>query len=387
MKKFFLKFFLTLFLFFFLNPFFPTALAVLTPNDLFITPGSVNFRSPVSIVVTNIPPPNQGQDIYEVQVYKSNLLRTAQGLKAGARILVNYRNNKATCSDQRTTQRTTGPWVTSECTGSTTGPFTFAASLATGTLEVDPGSQNTAYTVIVSLSSSETLGRIAQQPTLEKTFFVVQAVQSNATFSIDSVTPPNPGPGETVVIQLSGITKFGLYTPGAFTPDVNQRADCSSSTCTLSLKLSNIITTPGIVIVVKDPAGNIKQATLSIDTSKPFPTAAPTVAPPPPPCVEWTPSKDKCLAVDTAIGKINTDPVSFVKSIFGIILSLSGGVALLLIIFSGYKLMFSQGNPEKAQEAKETLTAAIVGLLFIIFSLVILQVIGVDILRIPGFGK
>lgn len=383
MKKLFLKFFLTLFLFFFLNPFFPTALAVLTPNDLFITPGSVNFGSPVSIVVTNIPPPNQGQDMYEVQVFKSNLLRTGQGLKAGARILVNYRNNRATCADQRTT----GPWVTSECVGSTTGLFTFAASLDTGKLEVDPGSQYTEHTVVISLSSSETPGRIAQQPTLEKTFFVVQAVQSNATFSIDSTTPSKPAPGDKIKIELSGITKFGIYTPGTRTPDVNQRAECNSSTCTLFLTLPPIMTTPGIAIVVQDPEGNIKQATLSIDTSKPFPTAALTVAPPPPPCVEWTPSKDKCLAVDTAIGKINTDLVNFVKSIFGIILSLSGGIALLLIILSGYKLMFSQGNPEKAQEAKETLTAAIVGLLFIIFSLIILQVIGVDILRIPGFVK
>lgn len=132
------------------------------------------------------------------------------------------------------------------------------------------------------------------------------------------------------------------------------------------------------------------------------PTLTPTPIPPLPPCAQWVDQNNKplskesaiktdikkCLSVDTGLGiPLATDPVNFVKSIFGIILSLSGGVALLLIILSGYKLMLSQGNPEKAQEAKETLTAAIVGLLFIIFSLVILQVIGVDILKIPGFGK
>lgn len=88
----------------------------------------------------------------------------------------------------------------------------------------------------------------------------------------------------------------------------------------------------------------------------------------------------------TAIGDISTDPKEFVQSIFGIILSLSGGIALIIIIISGYTLMTSQGNPEKIQGAKETLTSAIVGLLFIIFSLVILQVVGYDILRIPGFS-
>jgi hypothetical protein len=49
--------------------------------------------------------------------------------------------------------------------------------------------------------------------------------------------------------------------------------------------------------------------------------------------------------------------------------------------------MTSQGNPEKVQAAREQLTSAIVGLLFIIFSLAILTIIGVDILKLPGFTR
>ena len=45
----------------------------------------------------------------------------------------------------------------------------------------------------------------------------------------------------------------------------------------------------------------------------------------------------------------------------------------------------SRGNPDKVNDAKEQLTAAIVGLLFIIFSLVFLEFIGLDILGIPNF--
>lgn len=89
----------------------------------------------------------------------------------------------------------------------------------------------------------------------------------------------------------------------------------------------------------------------------------------------------------TALGPISTNPTGFVKSVFGILLSLAGGIALLLIMVSGYRIMASQGNPEKVKEAQESLTSAIVGLLFIIFSLTILQVIGVDILKIPGFSR
>ncbi len=93
----------------------------------------------------------------------------------------------------------------------------------------------------------------------------------------------------------------------------------------------------------------------------------------------------KCASVSTAIGTISTDPAAFVKSIFTLVLGLSGGIALILIIISGYRFMVSGGNPEAAKAAGEQLTSAIIGLLFIIFSFVILQIIGVDILQIPGF--
>ena len=110
---------------------------------------------------------------------------------------------------------------------------------------------------------------------------------------------------------------------------------------------------------------------------------------PPGPCKEVTDPKTgkKTFVCDTALGDISSDPGKFISRIFGILLSLAGGIALLLIIISGYRLMASQGNPEKVQAAREQLTSAIVGLLFIIFSLAILTIIGVDILRIPGFER
>ncbi len=88
----------------------------------------------------------------------------------------------------------------------------------------------------------------------------------------------------------------------------------------------------------------------------------------------------------TALGNINTKPFNFITWAFSLILSISGGIALILIIISGYRVLASQGNPEALKGAREQLTAAIVGLLFVIFALVILQIIGYDILRIPGFG-
>lgn len=103
----------------------------------------------------------------------------------------------------------------------------------------------------------------------------------------------------------------------------------------------------------------------------------------PPPCSKY--DGEKCISVSTAIGEISTEPQGFVKSIYSIVLGLAGGIALVLIILAGYRYLTSAGNPEAVKAANEQLVSAIVGLMFIILSFVILQVIGVDILQIPGF--
>ena len=67
-------------------------------------------------------------------------------------------------------------------------------------------------------------------------------------------------------------------------------------------------------------------------------------------------------------------------------LSAAGGIALLVILAAGFMLTTSQGEPKRAGEAKEMITAAVIGILFIIFSVTILQFIGYNVLKIPGFG-
>lgn len=94
----------------------------------------------------------------------------------------------------------------------------------------------------------------------------------------------------------------------------------------------------------------------------------------------------QCVAIDTAIGTIPTNPIAFIERLFNIVLSIAGVGALGLLIYGGYNYMVSRGDPERIKGARETITSAIIGLLFIIFSLVILQVIAGDILNIPGFN-
>ncbi|MGI6776171.1 MAG: pilin [Patescibacteria group bacterium] len=88
--------------------------------------------------------------------------------------------------------------------------------------------------------------------------------------------------------------------------------------------------------------------------------------------------------VQTALGCIPTDPIDLVKWLFPYLLGFGGLAAFGLIVFSGFQLMTSSGNPQKIQGAKETITSAVTGLIFIILSLFLLRLIGVDILGLPG---
>ncbi|MGB9637597.1 MAG: hypothetical protein ACPLY7_02250 [Microgenomates group bacterium] len=65
----------------------------------------------------------------------------------------------------------------------------------------------------------------------------------------------------------------------------------------------------------------------------------------------------------------------------------ASGIAFLLMAFGAFQVLTSAGSPEKVQAGKELITSALAGLVFIILSLFLLKLIGVDILQIPGFGK
>lgn len=97
-------------------------------------------------------------------------------------------------------------------------------------------------------------------------------------------------------------------------------------------------------------------------------------------------SAGKTNGLWTAVGCIQTSSTSILRTFITIGLSLGGSVALIMILVAGFMFSTSQGDAKRTGEAKEMLTSAIIGLLFIIFSVTILQFIGVNLLRIPGFG-
>lgn len=89
---------------------------------------------------------------------------------------------------------------------------------------------------------------------------------------------------------------------------------------------------------------------------------------------------------DTGIGCIPYDPGGFTKKISGIIVGVAGGIALLLLLIGSIQFISSSGDPDGIDEAKQKISAAVSGILFIIFSVLILKVIGIDILGLDQLG-
>jgi len=90
--------------------------------------------------------------------------------------------------------------------------------------------------------------------------------------------------------------------------------------------------------------------------------------------------------VQTAIGCISTDIGSggIITSLLKFSVGIGGGVALLLMLYGTFIITTSAGIPDKLKAGKEIISSAIIGLIFIILSVVLMEIIGVSILGLPG---
>lgn len=87
--------------------------------------------------------------------------------------------------------------------------------------------------------------------------------------------------------------------------------------------------------------------------------------------------------VNTAIGCVPINDMTSLMSFFlRWSIGIAGGIALLMLIYASFLYMTSAGDPKKTQAAQELMTATIAGLVFLILSVFILNVVGVDILGI-----
>lgn len=71
------------------------------------------------------------------------------------------------------------------------------------------------------------------------------------------------------------------------------------------------------------------------------------------------------------------DPVGpYVQRIVNVAIPIAVIACFILLVYGGYLMSSSEGNPDKLQEAKSVITNAVIGLLVVLLSTVILLIIG-----------
>lgn len=89
----------------------------------------------------------------------------------------------------------------------------------------------------------------------------------------------------------------------------------------------------------------------------------------------------------TAIGCIPySDTVQTVQSLVKIGVGIAGMTVIIILMYGSFMLSTSQGDPKRVDEAKGAISSAVMGAMFIIFSVAILRFIGVTIFQLPAFG-
>jgi hypothetical protein len=173
---------------------------------------------------------------------------------------------------------------------------------------------------------------------------------------------------KTILHVLSGVLVFIVLM---FLSSTDANAQYGTFHCTPHGECVNNCTNGGVANFIPDPSGY-----------------ACCLGPNTPTACQAPPSTDLCpdgKSINTAIGCIPVEsPAGFITTILRWATGIAGGIAFILIVYAGFEIITAGGNPQKVQAGRELLTAAIMGLMFLLFSAFILRFFGVDLLGIPG---
>jgi hypothetical protein len=112
-------------------------------------------------------------------------------------------------------------------------------------------------------------------------------------------------------------------------------------------------------------------------------TPATTGNPYDPFCIQGKPES----GVNTALGCVDvSSPDKFVTVLLRIATGIGGGLALALILYGVFIVTTSAGSPDKLKAGSEIITSAVIGLVFILLSIFLINLIGINILGIPGLS-
>ncbi len=88
----------------------------------------------------------------------------------------------------------------------------------------------------------------------------------------------------------------------------------------------------------------------------------------------------------TVFGCMDVAAGGFVSQLYQVLLSIGSGFAFLAFAVGGFTVLTAGGDLDKLKRGKSIIRGAAIGILLIVFSVFILRLIGVNIIKIPGFG-
>jgi len=80
------------------------------------------------------------------------------------------------------------------------------------------------------------------------------------------------------------------------------------------------------------------------------------------------------LFPQTGVGA-SRSPIQLIGNIISLLLFVAGAIAVVFVIIGGFLYMTSAGNAEQAEKGQQTLTNAIIGIVIVILSYVIINVV------------
>lgn len=93
-----------------------------------------------------------------------------------------------------------------------------------------------------------------------------------------------------------------------------------------------------------------------------------------------------CIKTDLGSFEREGAAVSVVQILLQIVFSAVGGIAFLSLLYGTFIIMTSQDNPERLNYGKRIVYGAIIGVIFSLSSVFIINLLASGVLKIPGFG-
>lgn len=91
-------------------------------------------------------------------------------------------------------------------------------------------------------------------------------------------------------------------------------------------------------------------------------------------------------AIDTALGCLPVSTSGFTSALLTFLAGTAGAISLVIMLVATVQIMTGGDNAEQVKKGRELFTGAITGLLFIIFSVTLLQIVAGGIIKLPGFN-